>query len=30
MVEKLKQWDLVDLLDILPRNLRVLLKRLEH
>lgn len=30
MVEKLKQWDLVDLLNILPRNLRVLLERLEH
>jgi epoxyqueuosine reductase len=30
MVQKLKQWDLVDLLDILPRNLKVLLERLEQ
>jgi epoxyqueuosine reductase len=26
MVEKLRQWDLIDLLDILPRNLRALLE----
>lgn len=26
MVEKLEQWDLVDLLDVLPRNLRILLE----
>jgi epoxyqueuosine reductase len=27
VVEKLEQWDLVELLDILPRNMRVLLER---
>lgn len=29
LVEKLEQWDLLDLLDVLPRNLRVLLQRAD-